>query len=273
MNLAEDIANKTVVEIKSIIDSFSSIERYELIPVLENDSRTQVRKLAKSIARTRSKEQREFSILAGLLKYERKLHSQGFKHVAGVDEAGRGALAGPLVAAAAILPKEPYLPGLRDSKQLTPEKRDILFDMIKEEALAWNIVAIENTEIDTNGIQTANLKALTLAAQDLNPPADFVLSDAFTLRSLKAPSLALIKGDSKSLSIAAASVLAKVTRDRMMLDYHSTHPNYEFDKHKGYGTSLHMNMIEKHGASSIHRMSFYPCSEFTQAKIRQLEYL
>jgi ribonuclease HII len=202
-----------------------------------------------------------------MLKYEQMLNDQGFDLIAGADEAGRGALAGPLAAAAVILPRKAKLYGLRDSKQLSPEKRDKLFDVIKDHAIAWNVVTIGNNEIDKNGIQWANVTALKRAVSGLSKEADYVLSDAFELPSLNQPCLPLIKGDSKSLTIAAASVLAKVTRDRMMGDYHEEYTQYGFDKHKGYGTFEHIEAIKRFGPSSIHRMSFAPCSEYKQLSI------
>jgi ribonuclease HII len=266
-----NLSDKTVAEIKLLVDSIPnedlSAVQTELLGLMENDPRAQVKKLSKTKRSAIEKAQKELAIITEMLKYEHMLNEQGFNLVAGVDEAGRGALAGPLAAAAVILPPNAKLYGLRDSKQLSPEKRDKLFDVIKDHAIAWNVVTIDNHEIDTQGIQWANLTALKRAVSGLSEEANYVLSDAFELPALDKPCLPLIKGDSKSLTIAAASVLAKVTRDRMMGEFHEEHPQYGFDKHKGYGTFDHIEAIKRFGPSSIHRMSFAPCSEYKQLSI------
>jgi ribonuclease HII len=261
------ISDRTVTEIKIMLDAVSETDRSELLLSMERDPRVQVRKLAKSKRSAIKRKQRDDAVLAELLRYERKLYKQGFDLVAGVDEAGRGALAGPLVAAAAILPKDNKICGLRDSKQLTPEKRDALYDVIIETAIAWNIVSIDNSDIDIRGIQWANLQGLRQAVCGLRPSADYILSDAFSLSAIDTPSMALIKGDAKSLSIAAASVLAKVSRDRIMLDFHKLFPQYEFDRHKGYGTAVHIEKIAQYGVSPLHRISFSPCSKSEQLSL------
>jgi ribonuclease HII len=272
-----NLSKKTVAEIKLLIDSIPneslSIAHTELLDMMENDPRTQVKKLSKAKRSAIEKAQKELSLITKMLKYEQMLNDQGFDLIAGVDEAGRGALAGPLAAAAVILPRNTELYGLRDSKQLSPERRDKLFDVIKKHAIAWNVVTVGNHEIDKKGIQWANLTALSTAVGNLSEEADYVLSDAFELPSLNQPCLPLIKGDSKSLTIAAASVLAKVTRDKIMGDYHEEYPQYGFDKHKGYGTFEHIGAIKRFGPSSIHRMSFAPCSEYKQLSIDAGEFV
>ena len=262
-----DLSSKTISEIKRLLAQSSLSELEILLTILESDERSGVKKLVESYRRAMARAEAEESALFELTKYERGLHSQGFDYVAGVDEAGRGALAGPLVAAAAILPKDAKLYGLKDSKLLSPKQREALFDHITNITISWHVVRIEHDDIDENGIQWANIYALEQAALALNPPADCVLSDAFPLRSLEIPHLAITKGDNLSLSIAAASVLAKVTRDRIMRGYHDIYPQYGFDQHKGYGTPQHIKALEKHGVSPIHRKYFSPIAEYRQLQL------
>ncbi len=257
-----DTARKTILEIKKLLDMINVEDRIELFVQLENDPRAGVKKLAKTYRREIERVENKKRAQEELMQYERSLYAQGFNLVAGVDEAGRGALAGPLVAAAVILPKDANLFGLRDSKQLTPGQRETFYMKITAVAVAWKTIRVEHHEIDKNGIQWANLKALELAAGGLEPAAEYVLSDAFSLRSLDIPHLAITKGDCISLSIAAASVIAKVTRDRIMLGYHSDYPYYGFDRHKGYGTPQHIEALGKYGPSPIHRRYFAPVSQY-----------
>lgn len=261
------LSKMTIAEIKTQLASIDDSEVEELLGLMEGDGRAGLRSLASSWCRRKERSARETARLRALTKHERTLVAQGFKFVAGVDEAGRGALAGPLVAAAVILPLNAELPGLRDSKRLTPAQRDNLFEPIKEAARAWHVVEVDAGSIDANGIQWANLYALEQAVCGLTPQADYVLSDAFTLPSLEMPHLAITKGDNLSLTIAAASVLAKVTRDRIMVEQHGLYPRYGFDRHKGYGTDSHCRALEEHGPSPIHRLYFEPV-----AQVRQLSF-
>ena len=257
----------TIAEIKAQLASVDDSKAEEFLWLMERDGRAGLRSLALSWSRRKERLAQEERRRHELTKYERNLGAQGFSLVAGVDEAGRGALAGPLVAAAVILPENTGLHGLRDCKRLTPEQRDSLFEPIKETARAWHIIAIDAVLIDANGIQWANLHALEQAVLGLTPQADYVLSDAFALPSLDTPHLAITKGDNLSLTIAAASVLAKVTRDRTMVEQHRLYPQYGFDKHKGYGTDDHCRALEEYGPSPIHRLYFEPV-----AKVRQLNF-
>lgn len=193
--------------------------------------------------------------LAQLLYYENQLQRRGLELVAGVDEAGRGPLAGPVVAAAVILPPEPNLFGLNDSKKLSEKERYHLEPLIKEKALAWAIAEIDNQEIDRINIKQASRLAMLQAVQQLKDKPQFLLIDAERIDS-PLPQNPLIKGDSLSLSIAAASVLAKCHRDRLMLDFHQLYPDYGFDIHKGYPTALHRERLIQYGPSPIHRQSF-----------------
>lgn len=193
---------------------------------------------------------------ASKLIYEEEAWQEGYRFVAGADEAGRGPLAGPVVTAAVILdPMNPIM-GLDDSKKLSSKRRDLLFDEIQEKALSWSIVAASVEEIEDFNILEATKRAMTQAILNLDPAADFALLDALELKSLEINQLALIKGDSLSASIAAASILAKVARDRHMLKLHEIYPEYSFDKHKGYGTKLHYEALDLHGPCPEHRQLF-----------------
>ncbi len=191
---------------------------------------------------------------------ERRLRRQGFRRIAGADEAGRGAWAGPLVAAAVILPETFRGAGLRDSKLLTARQRDTHYARICREALAWSVYVAPADAIDRNGIQRTNIHAIELAVAKLPIRPDYLLVDAWHL-TIDLPHEGIIRGDRTVLSIAAASVIAKVTRDRLMQELHSFYPLYEFAEHKGYGTFRHRRLLARHGPSPIHRRSFRPMSE------------
>lgn len=189
--------------------------------------------------------------------YELTAKEKGFKFVCGVDEAGRGPLAGPVCAAAVILPENTVIEGLNDSKKLSEKKRESLFDVIKEKAVAWSVAFASVEEIEKFNILNATFIAMNRAIEGLSTKADFALIDGNRIpKDIKIPCETVVKGDSKSMSIAAASVLAKVTRDRLMLELDEKYPLYEFKKHKGYGTALHMDLIRKYGPSECHRPSF-----------------
>ena len=187
---------------------------------------------------------------------ENALSEQGYSAVCGVDEAGRGPLAGPVYAAAVILRPDSEFEGLDDSKKLTEKKREILFDKIIKEAVAYKIVAVDHKTIDELNILNATMLAMKTAVEGLSVPADYALIDGNKTPQLSISSQYVIGGDAKVKSIAAASILAKVSRDRYMLELSEKYPQYQFEKHKGYGTKLHYQMLDEHGISDIHRMSF-----------------
>ena len=197
-------------------------------------------------------------------EYENSLHSRGICFIAGVDEAGRGPLAGPVVAAAAVLPFDFFSEGVDDSKKLTAKKREELFERVTKQSLAYGIGIIDNYIIDEINILEATKKAMAEAIEDaarklLNtnrPAIEHLLLDAIVLKDVLIPQTSIIKGDAKSVSIAAASIAAKVTRDRLMFEYHKIYPCYGFDKNKGYGTKEHYENLAKHGICDIHRKSF-----------------
>lgn len=189
-------------------------------------------------------------------EYENLYKSQGFSVVCGVDEAGRGPLAGPVFAAAVILPDGLEDIGLNDSKKLTEKKRDELFSIIKEKATAWSVASADEKEIDALNILNATFLAMKRAVDGLAVRPDIALVDGNRRPHTGIKEKTIIKGDAKSVSIAAASVLAKVSRDRFMLELDKQYPDYRFAKHKGYPTALHYEMIKKYGISPVHRMSF-----------------
>jgi len=190
------------------------------------------------------------------LFYEKKAYRAGYKFIAGIDEAGRGCLAGPVVAAAVILPKDFKIEGIKDSKALTPPRREFFYQIINKQAIGIGIGIVSNEEIDNINILQATVKAMKLAIKNLPVVPDYLLIDALSLGDVEIPQKSIIKGDNVSLSIASASIIAKVTRDRIMRNFHRILPDYNFASHKGYATKEHIRLIKLHGPSSIHRKSF-----------------
>ncbi len=188
---------------------------------------------------------------------ENEARAKGYKFVCGVDEAGRGPLAGPVCAAAVILPDDCEIEGLNDSKKISEKKREQLYDIIIERAVAYSIAYGTLQEIEEYNILEATFMAMNRAIDSLQVSADFALIDGNRVpKNIKVPCATVIKGDSKSYSIAAASILAKVTRDRLLLEYDKEFPQYSFAKHKGYGTKVHYEAIAKYGVCKVHRLSF-----------------
>ena len=190
------------------------------------------------------------------LSYEKEAISKGYKAVCGVDEAGRGPLAGPVCAAAVILPENTIIEGVNDSKKLSEKKREALFDVIKEQALSYSIAFASVEEIEEINILNATMLAMKRAVEGLDVKADYAMIDGNRLPDLSIDSEFIIKGDAKSMSIACASILAKVSRDRLLYKYAEEYPEYLFDKHKGYGTKAHVEAIKKYGPCPYHRLSF-----------------
>ena len=198
------------------------------------------------------------------LKYENEAYEQGYSYIIGLDEAGRGPMAGPLVVAGVIFPKGFYDERINDSKQLSEKKREELYDLVIENALAYSIQIIDEKEVDELNVYQASRQGMIRAICDLENlecKPDFALTDAMPLGDV-IKHHSIIKGDAKSISIAAASVIAKVTRDRMLIEYDKTYPEYGFAKHKGYGTKAHIEAIGKYGLTDIHRPSF--CTKFVK---------
>ncbi|HYM38319.1 MAG TPA: ribonuclease HII [Nitrospiraceae bacterium] len=203
--------------------------------------------------------------------FETEAKRCGHRLVAGLDEAGRGPLAGPVVAAAVVLPRRCLLAGLNDSKQLTEAERERLYDEILQRALGVGVGQASEREIDAMNILEATRLAMGRAIQALPSVPDYLLLDALELPAVHLPQRAIIKGDALSVSIAAASVVAKVTRDRLMGGYHRQYPQYNFQAHKGYGTAEHLRMLAVHGPCAIHRRSFRPVGEAVLAAERTVE--
>lgn len=201
--------------------------------------------------------EKEEERLKELKKDEEKLHLDGVELIAGIDEAGRGPLAGPVVVGIAIMPKDSMIEGVNDSKKVSEKKREKLYDQITQEAIAWNVGMADQNEIDEINILNATKLALTRAIEGLKIKPDLILVDALTNIDTKGiPYKSIIKGDAKEYSIAAASILAKVTRDRMMREYDEIYPQYGFSGHKGYGTAKHTAAIKEYGPCILHRKTF-----------------
>jgi ribonuclease HII len=233
-----------------------------LLEALEADSRRGARELARRIRSRQEKNRSEGQRLRHLLRFETELWEQGLLHVAGVDEAGMAPLAGPVVAAAAVLPKGYRLKGLDDSKKvLDAEKREELAVAIKRDAVAWAVGRAEVEEIDRINIYHAGLLAMRRAVEGLGLKPDFCLVDARKIPECPSPQRGIIKGDSLSMSIAAASILAKTTRDRLMADLDAQYPGYGLAAHKGYPTPAHVQALREKGVLPIHRRSFAPVRE------------
>ena len=197
-----------------------------------------------------------------LFEFETKASHQGFKNIAGIDEAGRGPLAGPVVAAAVIFPSQVNIQGLNDSKKLSTKKREELFPKIQEISVSYGVAVVGQKVIDKINILQAARLAMKQAVETLKITPGLLLIDGNQKIDSTLNQWTIVKGDSRSLSIAAASVLAKVTRDRIMDDYHKLYPQYEFNRHKGYGTKLHRNLIQEHGPCPIHRNTFKGVAEY-----------
>jgi ribonuclease HII len=193
---------------------------------------------------------------------ENALRRYGFHRIAGVDEVGRGCLAGPVVAAAVVLDPERYIAGIHDSKMVTALERERLYGVITRRAIAWSVAAAQPAEIDDINIHRASLEAMRRAVMTLAPLPDLVLVDAFRIPELLMAQRGVLHGDRRCTAIAAASIVAKVTRDREMLVHHASDPRYGYDRHKGYATADHLAAVARHGYSPLHRRSFRPPSLF-----------
>ncbi len=190
------------------------------------------------------------------LEYEQSAAQKGYCAICGVDEAGRGPLAGPVCAAAVILPPDTMIDGVNDSKKLSEKKREALFDVIKETAVSYSIAFASVDEIEEMNILNATMLAMKRAVENLNVKSDYAMIDGNRVPDLEIPCEYIIKGDAKSMSVASASILAKVSRDRLLYEYAKEYPQYHFDKHKGYGTKAHIEALKEYGPCPYHRMSF-----------------
>lgn len=245
---------KSIAEIKEELASADEMSLSLLLAEYEKDARSGVVKLVAAQRKKQQKLQEERQRLETMRIYEHKYEDLGL--VCGIDEAGRGPLAGPVVAGAVILPHDCEILYLNDSKKLSEKKREELFDEIKEKAVAWGIGMASPARIDEINILQATYEAMREAVAALNPPPQVLLNDAVKIPEISLRQVPIIKGDAKSLSIAAASVLAKVTRDRLMREYDKVMPEYGFAANKGYGSAAHIAALQEYGPSPIHRKSF-----------------
>lgn len=251
----------SLARLEEIMSEYFSSEDIKEIPqqlltVLRSDQRSGAKKLYARWCRKKEKflsEKRRFS---AMFIYEKKAYSLGRQLVAGIDEVGRGSLAGPLMAAAVILPPYTFIPGLRDSKQLSPPARYRLEKKIKEVALTWSLGTVSAVEVDTLGISKATRRAMMAAIRGLKVIPEQLIIDAVRLPDAIQPQISLIKGDRLSASVAAASILAKTERDRRMIDLEAKYPGYGFAKNKGYGTREHLEALFLYGPSAEHRKTF-----------------
>lgn len=251
-----DISKLSMKEIKEKSEYLSEIEIKKFISSLKSDSRVSCQNLAKSLERKIQLKQNEIERLERIIAFEQNAWAEGYCFVAGLDEAGRGPLVGPVVAAAVILKPDMDFTGIDDSKKLSAEQRERLYDVIINEAVAYGIGSADHTEIDSINILNATKLAMTRALSAMEIKPDYLLLDALRLPNIELPQKDIIKGDSKSVSIAAASILAKVSRDRMMLELSKKYPEYGFESNKGYGTDVHYKAIRAYGLIPEHRRSF-----------------
>ena len=248
---------QSIKEIKCLFEHTEKEQWNALFSQYREDERAGVQKIIAQYEKKLAADAREQERLYKMLEFERK-YGADFHCICGIDEAGRGPFAGPVVAGAVVLPESLLIEGLNDSKKVSPKKRKELYEEIKEKAISYGIGMSSPGRIDEINILQATMEGMCQAVQQLSQPADYVLIDAVKLKNLPLPQLSLIKGDAKSASIAAASIIAKVTRDRLMEEYDRQYPEYGFGSHKGYGTAEHIAAVEKYGPCPIHRMTFEP---------------
>ena len=253
----------TIKEIKELLATVKDLDN-PLFLELEKDSRTGVQKEISKRRKSIQAELDEDLRLESMLSYEKELYEQGSTLIAGVDEVGRGPLAGPVVAAAVILPKKCKIKGLNDSKKIPKKKHLEIYQAVQEQALAIGIGIMDNQVIDQVNIYEATKLAMKEAISQLSPQPEHLLIDAMQL-DLPISQTAIIKGDANSLSIAAASIVAKVTRDSLMKDYDNQFPGYDFAANAGYGTAKHLEGLDKLGVTPIHRTSFEPIKSLVSA--------
>lgn len=250
-----EINELSIVEVRKLIRESSSEELYRLLELTKLDHRKGIRALHATILRKLKEDEDRIKKKEILLREENNLWAMGYTRVGGLDEAGRGPLAGPVVAACVVFSPGVYIDGIDDSKKLSPAKREKLFDIIMNRAKVVGIGRIDHKEIDRINILEATRLAMEKAVVKCHPNIDFLLVDAMDAQ-FPVPYTSLIKGDAISHSIAAASIIAKVTRDREMIKWNEEYPQYGFDSHKGYGTSSHIEAIKGNGLCPIHRRSF-----------------
>ena len=245
---------ESAAKIKEILQAASMEKLPEFIAEYENDPRSGVQKLVSSAKKKIDALEKERQRIENLKKYEKE-YAQ-YTYICGIDEVGRGPLAGPVVAGAVILPKDCDILYINDSKKLSAAKREELYDIIMEQAVVTGLGTIGPDRIDEINILQATYEAMRQAIAQLSPQPDLLLNDAVTIPKVTIPQVPIIKGDAKSISIGAASIIAKVTRDRMMVYYDSIYPEYGFASNKGYGSAEHIAALKKYGPTPIHRRTF-----------------
>lgn len=259
--------DKTIREIKEWLLQGPALSQ-EMIDELLADSRAGVRKLVQSYLKEQERKQKEAARIESMWRMEKDYWAKGVQVIAGVDEAGRGPLAGPVVAAAVILPPDFDATGLNDSKQLSAEERNRLKARIEQEAVSVGVGMVDVEYIDEHNILQATYQAMRLAIKQLDPAPQMILADAVQIPGLSTPQLGIVKGDSLSHSIAAASIIAKTARDEWMIKAAESYPEYGFDRHMGYATPEHMEALKKYGPCHIHRKSFAPVRDLLEASNR-----
>lgn len=245
---------KTITEIKKEFEAADLSEKKQLLQEYEMDTRSGVQALIQKVRREFQKLQEEMERTETMKQYEKQYAS--YDYICGIDEVGRGPLAGPVVASAVILPKDVDILYINDSKQVSEKKREVLYDEIMKQAISVGIGVVSPAIIDEVNILQATYEAMRIAINKLSVQPQILLNDAVTIPKVSIQQVPIIKGDAKSISIAAASIIAKVTRDRMMVEYHKLYPEYGFDHNKGYGAAVHIDALKKIGPSPIHRASF-----------------
>ncbi len=246
----------TLKQIEQAIKELSIDEAIERLNLYKEEYGDKINSIIEKYEKKKEKQQEELNRYRAMCSYEDEAYEKGYEIIAGIDEAGRGPLAGPVVSAAVILRRGSFIEGLNDSKKLTPQKRDKLYDIIMKNALSVGVGIVDEKVIDEINILNATKVAMKQAVEKLIINPDILLTDAVKLSEVKIPQISIVKGDAKSVSIAAASVIAKVTRDRFIEKMDSEYPQYGFSKHKGYGTKEHIEAIKKYGICPIHRVSF-----------------
>lgn len=247
---------KSIAEIKDELNNCKFHKLNDFIESYRDDKRTGVLKLVESANKKIEKHNIEIERLEKITEFERKYQSKGIEYVGGIDEVGRGPYAGPVVTACVILPKNCKIEGVNDSKKLSHQKREELFEIIKKEAVSVGVGIVDNYEIDELNILQATYKAMRTAIENMSIKPQQLLVDAVTIPNIDIPQESIIKGDAKSISIGAASIIAKVVRDRMMVEYAKIYPQYGFESNVGYGSKYHEEAIRKYGLCDIHRRSF-----------------
>ncbi len=246
--------SQSISEIRKILQNTDTADLPSFIERFEEDTRSSVQKLVESASKQLEAYKKECARIFEMRRFEREYDS--FSCICGIDEVGRGPLAGPVVAGAVILPKDANILYINDSKQLSAKKRDELYDIIMKEAVSVGLGYVANERIDEINILQATYEAMRQAIGKLDPQPDLLLNDAVTIPQVAIRQVPIIKGDAKSISIAAASIVAKVTRDRLMEEYDIVFPGYDFAGNKGYGSASHIDALKRLGPCPIHRRSF-----------------